>query len=81
MLAGIAPIGGKIALIERGTCFFDDKLANAVAAGGVLVYTNLLPDGSENPKTIMGGNLKHADFRRDDRQRPHAIRDAVRRSM
>ena len=55
----IAPIGGKIALIERGTCFFDDKLTNAVAAGAsaVLVYTNLLEDGSENPKTIMGGDL------------------------
>ena len=46
-------------MIERGTCFFDDKLTNAVAAGAsaVLVYTNLLEDGSENPKVIMGGDL------------------------
>ena len=38
---------------------FDVKLTNAVAAGAsaVLVYTNLLDDGSENPKAIMGGDL------------------------
>lgn len=49
--APIAAIGGKIALIARGTCDFTVKLANAVDAGAqaVLMYTNA------NPKTVMGG--------------------------
>jgi subtilisin family serine protease len=49
---GIDPIDG-IALIARGTCFFDDKITNAVAAGAsaVIVYTQ-----AGNPKTVMGGD-------------------------
>jgi subtilisin family serine protease len=51
----IGPIGGRIALIARGTCTFDVKLTNAVAAGAqaVIVYTS----PATNPKTVMGGNL------------------------
>jgi len=50
---------GTIVLIQRGVCTFDVKLTNAVAAGAdaVIVFTNLLADGSENPKTVMGGDL------------------------
>ena len=50
----IAPVG-SIVLIQRGTCTFDVKLTNAVAAGAdaVIVFTS--PDG--NPKTVMGGDL------------------------
>lgn len=49
--APIAPIGGKIALIARGTCTFVVKMENAANAGAsaVLMYTNA------NPKTVMGG--------------------------
>ncbi len=49
----IGPIGGKIALIARGTCAFVVKVENAVNAGAsaVLVYTS----PSTNPKTVMGG--------------------------
>ncbi|MEZ5499783.1 MAG: S8 family serine peptidase [Steroidobacteraceae bacterium] len=45
-------IGGKIALIARGTCTFTVKIENAVNAGaaGVLMYTT--PTAS---KTVMGG--------------------------
>jgi subtilisin family serine protease len=43
---------GKIALIERGGCFFTEKIENAVNAGasGVVVYTT-----PTQPKTAMGG--------------------------
>ena len=46
-------------LIERGTCVFDVKLTNAVAAGAdaVLVFTNEIAPGVENPKVVMGGDL------------------------
>lgn len=49
--APIGAIGGKIALIARGTCDFSVKLTNAANAGAqaVLMYTNA------NPKTVMGG--------------------------
>jgi hypothetical protein len=49
--APIGPIGGKIALITRGVCTFDVKLANAVDAGAsaVLMYSDA------RPKTVMGG--------------------------
>ena len=52
-------IGGKIVLIERGTCTFDIKLTNAVAAGAgaALVFTNEIAPGVENPKVVMGGDL------------------------
>ena len=52
-------IGGKIVLIERGTCIFDIKLTNAVAAGAgaALVFTNEIAPGVENPKVVMGGDL------------------------
>lgn len=53
------PIGGRIALIERGGCTFDEKLTNAVAAGAgaVLVFTSEISPGVENPKVVMGGDL------------------------
>ena len=46
-------IDGKIALIARGTCSFDEKVGNAVNAGAaaVLMYSD------DRPKTVMGGNL------------------------
>ena len=45
-------IGGKIALIARGDCFFSDKITNAVNAGAsaVIVYTT-----ATSAKTVMGG--------------------------
>ncbi len=56
--APIAPIGGKIVLIQRGACSFVQKVEAAVNAGAsaVLMYTNILPDGTENPKVVMGVN-------------------------
>ena len=77
--APLAPIGGKIGLIARGTCDFRVKLTNAVAAGrvGGAGLHELLDDGSENPKTIMGGDLTfpipgvmidNAPWRRDSRR-------------
>jgi subtilisin family serine protease len=52
----IASVAGKIVLIIRGTCSFVAKVEAAVTAGAtaVLMYTNLLPDGTENPKVVMG---------------------------
>lgn len=39
-----APASGNIALIQRGTCFFSDKIINAEAAGysGVVVFNDAL---------------------------------------
>ena len=53
------PLGGRLTLIERGGCTFDEKLTNAVAAGAsaVLVFTSEIAPGVENPKTVMGGDL------------------------
>jgi len=52
----IANVAGKIVLIIRGTCTFVEKVEAAVNAGAiaVLMYTNILPDGTENPKVVMG---------------------------
>ncbi len=46
-----APLAGKIALVERGTCTFSEKAANAVKHGatGVVLYTDA------RPKLQMGG--------------------------
>ncbi|KAI8073486.1 peptidase S8/S53 domain-containing protein [Gilbertella persicaria] len=46
-----AGVKGKIALIQRGTCSFSDKVNNAAAAGavGVVIYNNV--DGSLSAST------------------------------
>jgi subtilisin family serine protease len=57
----IAPVTGKIVLIQRGSpvpggvCTFVQKVEAAVNAGAVAVwmYTNVI-DGVENPKVVMG---------------------------
>ncbi len=51
-LANAAEIAGKLALIQRGTCTFDIKLANAQAAGaaGVIVYNS-----DASTPIVMGG--------------------------
>jgi hypothetical protein len=51
----LANPAGKIALIERGVCRFDNKVARAQLAGatGVIVYNNAA--GGEG-RVIMGGN-------------------------
>ena len=49
------PAGGpgmQIAVVERGVCFFDEKVANVIAAGGweaILVFNRTAPDGCETP--------------------------------
>ncbi len=42
-LSNAAAVSGRIALIDRGTCFFTEKLANAQAAGaiGVVIANNV----------------------------------------
>jgi hypothetical protein len=51
-LANAGDLAGKIALIERGTCLFQDKLARAEAAGAIaaVVYN----DSSGPPITMNG---------------------------
>lgn len=53
-LTNAADVAGKVVLIQRGTCGFADKLANAQAAGAValLAYNNV----AGNP-IAMGGTL------------------------
>jgi hypothetical protein len=50
----LADPAGKIALIERGVCRFDNKIARAQQAGaiGVIVYNNARPD--EESLVLMG---------------------------
>ena len=49
-------LSGHIALVERGTCAFTDKVTNAVLAGAtaVVVFTDA------RPKTVMGGDPNSA---------------------
>jgi hypothetical protein len=44
-----APAGPAVALIQRGTCFFEDKVANAVAAGydAVIIFNEGQPGRQE----------------------------------
>jgi hypothetical protein len=61
----LANPAGKIALIERGVCRFDNKIGRAVLAGatGVIVYNNaaggeaLVVMGGNNPVTLSDGTV------------------------
>lgn len=58
------PLEGKMALIQRGSCTFDEKISNAAAAGavGVIVYqldgiaepTPMSSDGALVPAVMIG---------------------------
>jgi subtilisin family serine protease len=59
-------LSGKIALIKRGTCTFEEKTANAVRSGasGVLIYNNALGApgiGLTNPYSIPVVGITQAD--------------------
>jgi len=65
-----APIAGKIALIQRGTCSFTTKVRNAQNAGafGVLIYNNangtpipMAQDGTTPVPTIPAVMLSNVD--------------------
>ena len=51
-------VSGRIALIQRGTCFFGEKVLNAQAAGatGVVIFNEGNPDRTE----LFGGSLVDA---------------------
>jgi minor extracellular serine protease Vpr len=58
---------GKIALIQRGVCSFEDKINNADALGalGVIIYNNSRPDDDfismlTNTATLPAGHTVHA---------------------
>ena len=48
---------GSIALLQRGTCFFSDKAANAEAAGaaGVIIFNEGQMDKNETLVATLGG--------------------------
>lgn len=62
-------IKGKIALVKRGGCTFDEKLANIKEAGGrgVIFYDNVLNDnnlkliGSNEKEDLPSGMITYAD--------------------
>ncbi len=67
-LANAAAINGNIAVIERGTCFFVDKVKNAQNAGaiGVLMINNvpgtpIIMGGTDNTITIPAVMISKAD--------------------
>jgi hypothetical protein len=49
---------GKIALIERGACFFQEKITRAYNAGaiGAIVYNNIRPNPADNDVLIRMGD-------------------------
>jgi hypothetical protein len=60
----LADPAGKLALIERGACRFDEKVARAQLAGatGVIVYNSepgLFAMGGSNPATLPDGTVVH----------------------
>lgn len=60
----IAPLAGKVALIERGDCAFVDKFDNAVEAGalGVIVYNSSNPpSGTPEDLIAMAGDSPYTD--------------------
>src|SRR5262249_48869764 len=59
-LTNTAQLNGKIALIERGTCFFVDKIRAVQKAGasGVIMVNN-----GERPPITMGGAGDTSDIR------------------
>ena len=66
--ANSAALSGNIALIDRGTCFFSEKLLNAQQAGAIAVVmvnnvaTAPIPMGGEAEGiTIPGGMISEAD--------------------
>ena len=52
-LVNAADVNGKIAVIERGECYFVDKIMNAQNAGAVAV---VMINNVDGPPIIMGGN-------------------------
>ena len=52
---------GDIALIQRGTCFFSDKIANAVAAGAAAVI--IFNEGNSEERS--GVDFGQASFPQD----------------
>jgi hypothetical protein len=67
-VANAAEIAGKIALIDRGTCLFVDKVKNAQNAGAVgVIIVNNVPDapiglGGDDPSIVIPSvHLSQAD--------------------
>lgn len=58
-LSNAAALDGKIALIDRGTCFFVDKIRKAQAAGALAV---IMVNNTEGPPISMGGSGDTSDI-------------------
>lgn len=58
--AGVA--AGKILILQRGTCFFTEKLQNAVTSGAsaVIVYNAAVPADGSSPDTLINMDLSSA---------------------
>ena len=61
---------GDIALIQRGTCFFSDKIANAVEAGAeaVIIFNEGNSDGAFRPRLRPGELPARRPCDRDERR-------------
>ncbi len=59
-LSNASALNGKLALIDRGTCFFSDKVRHAQAAGaiGVVMVNNV-----DGPPIIMSGTGDTSDIK------------------
>lgn len=62
------PLEGKIALLQRGTCFFSDKINNAAAAGAVAVIVYQREDVGGEPMAMStdGVTIPAVMIRRDE---------------
>lgn len=73
-LTNAASVAGKIALIDRGTCIFPQKVANANAAGAIAV---IVADNAVNPNPMFMGGI-HPGARIPSHAVHKATGDAIR---
>jgi Zn-dependent M28 family amino/carboxypeptidase len=71
--------GGAVALLQRGTCFFRQKVENAVAAGasGVVVFN----EGNEGRRDLISGTLGPPQVRIPAVSATFAVGDALRNGV
>jgi Zn-dependent M28 family amino/carboxypeptidase len=70
---------GAVALVQRGTCTFREKVANAVAAGASAVV--VFNDGSEGRRGVIAGTLGPPQVRVPAVGASFAVGDALRNGV
>jgi Zn-dependent M28 family amino/carboxypeptidase len=71
--------GGAVALLQRGTCFFRQKVDNAVAAGASAVV--VFNEGNEGRRDLISGTLGPPQVRIPAVSASFAVGDALRNGV